>query len=54
MKNSIWICDICGYEYNPAVGDPDGRIAQGTDFEDLPDDWICPVCGTDKSSFSKK
>lgn len=45
-------CDICGYEYNPEVGDPDNGIVAGTAFEDLPDDWVCPVCGAGKESFS--
>lgn len=54
MENTIWVCDICGYEYNPAVGDPDSGIAPGTAFEDIPDDWVCPLCGVDKSNFSKK
>ena len=42
----------CGYVYNPAFGDPDGGIAPGTAFEDIPDDWRCPVCGADKYSFA--
>lgn len=48
-----YVCDVCGYEYDPAAGDPDGGIAPGTAFEDLPDDWVCPVCGAPKSEFSK-
>jgi len=50
----IYYCTACGYEYNPAVGDPDHNIPPGTEFEDLPDDWICPVCGTEKELFAKK
>ena len=38
-----YICDVCGYIYDPEVGDPDGGIAPGTAFEDIPDDWVCPV-----------
>ena len=38
-------CEPCGYIYDPAVGDPDGGIAPGTAFEDIPDDWVCPICG---------
>lgn len=53
-NNVIWVCDVCGYEYNPAVGDPDSGIVQGTAFEDIPDDWVCPLCGVDKTNFSKK
>ncbi|MGI6718296.1 MAG: rubredoxin [Bacteroidales bacterium] len=45
-------CDICGYVYDPEVGDPANGIPAGTAFEDLPDDWTCPDCGVDKSSFS--
>ena len=47
-----YICDICGYIYDPAVGDPDGGIAAGTAFEDIPEDWVCPVCGVGKDDFS--
>ena len=46
-------CTICGYVYDPEVGDPDNNIAPGTSFEDLPDDWVCPVCGAAKSDFEK-
>ncbi len=46
-----WICVPCGYVYDPEVGDPDGGVAAGTPFEEIPDDWVCPVCGMDKSSF---
>ena len=45
-------CDICGHIYDAAVGDPDSGIAPGTAFEDLPDDWSCPICGVGKDSFS--
>ena len=48
-----YVCTVCGYEYDPAGGDPDGGIAPGTAFEDIPDDWVCPVCGVGKDSFSK-
>ncbi len=47
-------CDVCGYVYDPAVGDPDHGIAPGTPFEEIPDDWSCPECGVDKSQFSPK
>lgn len=43
---------VCGYIYDPAVGDPDSGIAPNTKFEDIPDDWVCPVCGLDKSAFT--
>ena len=42
----------CGYVYDPAVGDPDGGIAPGTAFEDIPDTWVCPVCGLSKADFT--
>ncbi len=48
----IYICDICGYLYDPEVGDPSAGIDAGTAFSELPDDWICPDCGADKSEFS--
>ncbi|MGA3116796.1 MAG: rubredoxin [Syntrophobacteraceae bacterium] len=46
-----YVCTVCGYVYDPAVGDPDNGIAAGTKFEDLPDDWVCPVCGAPKEDF---
>ena len=47
-----YVCDVCGYVYDPAVGDPDGGIAPGTPFEEIPDNWTCPLCGIGKDSFS--
>ena len=44
-------CGLCGYIYDPEVGDPDSGINPGTSFDDLPDDWVCPVCGADKDEF---
>ncbi|MBG1239964.1 rubredoxin [Nostoc sp. NZL] len=46
-----YICTVCGYEYDPEVGDPDSDIAPGTAFEDIPDDWVCPTCGATKDQF---
>lgn len=46
-------CSICGYVYDPAVGDPDNGIEPGTKFEDIPEDWVCPTCGAPKSEFNK-
>jgi flavin reductase (DIM6/NTAB) family NADH-FMN oxidoreductase RutF/rubredoxin len=46
-----YTCPLCGYIYDPAVGDPDGGIAPGTRFEDIPDDWVCPICGASKADF---
>ena len=45
-------CDVCGYVYDPAVGDVDNGIKAGTSFDDLPDDWVCPECGVGKEDFS--
>ncbi len=47
-----WICDACGWVYDPAAGDPEGDVAAGAAFDDIPDDWVCPECGADKSQFS--
>jgi rubredoxin len=47
-----YVCGICGYVYDPAKGDNDGGIPPGTPFEELPDDWSCPVCGAAKSEFA--
>ena len=49
-----YVCGMCGYVYDPAEGDPDGGIKPGTAFEDLPDDWTCPICGAEKSEFEKE
>ena len=45
-------CGVCGYIYDPAKGDPKGDIAAGTAFDDLPGDWVCPVCGVGSDEFS--
>ncbi|MHA2406392.1 MAG: rubredoxin [Candidatus Hermodarchaeia archaeon] len=45
-------CEICGWVYDPEKGDPDHGVAPGTAFEDIPDDWVCPVCGASKSQFT--
>lgn len=49
-----YVCKICGYVYDPAKGDPDSGIAPGTKFEDLPADWVCPLCGVGKEDFEKQ
>ena len=46
-----WRCTVCGYIYDPEIGDPDNGVSPGTAFEDLSADWVCPVCGVDKSMF---
>lgn len=48
-----YVCDICGYVYDPAIGDPDNDVDPGTSFDDIPDDWVCPICRVDKTNFSK-
>lgn len=47
-----YVCDVCGWIYDETVGAPDLGIAPGTKFEDLPDDFVCPLCGVDSSNFS--
>jgi rubredoxin len=46
-----YVCEVCGYDYDPEIGDPDGGISAGTPFEKIPDDWVCPLCGVGKSQF---
>jgi rubredoxin len=46
-----WVCRSCGHVYNPLDGDPARGIKPGTSFEDLPDSWVCPICGAKKSRF---
>ena len=53
MNMDKYVCDVCGYIYDPAVGDPDNGIEPGTAFEDLPEDWLCPLCGVGKDEFGK-
>jgi len=48
-----YTCVVCGYVYDEEKGDPDGGIAAGTKFEDIPDSWVCPVCGASKSDFEE-
>ena len=47
-----YVCDVCGWVYDPEIGAPDSGIAPGTPFEDIPDDWECPDCGVTKEDFS--
>ena len=49
-----YICTICEYVYDPEQGDPENGIEPGTAFEDLPDDWVCPLCGVGKDEFEKR
>ncbi|EGC84210.1 rubredoxin [Anaerococcus hydrogenalis] len=49
-----YVCTACGYIYDPANGDPDNGIDAGTEFNDLPEDWVCPVCGVGKDMFEEQ
>ena len=49
-----YVCNACGFIYDPAEGDPLNGVAPGTPFEKLPDNWVCPVCGVGKEEFSKE
>jgi rubredoxin len=53
-KSSKYVCSICGYVYDPEQGDPDANIKPGTSFADLPEDWVCPICGADKTKFDRE
>lgn len=48
-----WVCIVCGYLYDPAVGDTENDIPAGTTFENLSEDWVCPECGVGKDQFEK-
>lgn len=52
MRAMRYMCESCGFIYDPAEGDPDGGIPPGTEFEDIPDTWFCPVCGARKRDFT--
>jgi rubredoxin/flavin reductase (DIM6/NTAB) family NADH-FMN oxidoreductase RutF len=52
MDMTKYVCAVCGYLYDPEVGDPDGKIPPGTPFDELPNNWECPVCGVGKIQFS--
>ena len=49
-----YVCNVCGYVYDPAAGDPDNHVAPNTPFDKIADTWVCPVCGAPKSEFSKQ
>ena len=53
VKAARYTCTVCGYVYDPEKGDPEGNVAAGTRFEDLPEDWVCPVCGAGKDQFTR-
>ena len=46
-----YVCTVCGYVYDEAAGDPDNGVAAGTKWEDVPEDWVCPLCGVGKDQF---
>lgn len=48
-----YICTVCDWVYDPEIGDPEHGIAPDTKFEDIPDDWVCPLCGVGKEDFEK-
>ena len=48
-----YICTVCDWVYDPEIGDPEHGIAPGIKFEDIPDDWVCPLCGVGKEDFEK-
>ena len=50
----IHVCELCGYEYKAKIGDEENGIEPGTDFEDLPNDWVCPLCGAGKEDFTEE
>ena len=54
IENELWQCQLCHFTYESEKGDPISGIAPGTKFEDLPDDWTCPICGADKTLFERE
>ncbi len=50
----MYECEVCGYVYDPADGDDENDVQPGTAFEDIPDDWACPMCGVGKDEFIKQ
>jgi rubredoxin len=54
IRMKKYVCQICGYVYDEAKGDPDNGIAPGTKFEDIPEDWVCPDCGVGKDQFEEE
>ncbi|MBR2907285.1 MAG: rubredoxin [Clostridia bacterium] len=49
----VYACELCGYEYRTKAGDPDNGVAPGTEFEEIPDTWSCPLCGASKEDFTE-
>lgn len=48
-----YVCELCGYVYDPAVGDVENGVDEGTDFEDISSEWVCPLCGASKEDFDR-
>lgn len=53
MRMKKYECSVCGYVYDPEVGDPDNGVAPGTAWEDVPGEWVCPLCGASKDMFEE-
>ena len=53
-KMDKYVCKVCSYVYDPEKGDPENGVEPGTNFEDIPDDWVCPICGVGKKEFEKE
>lgn len=53
MRVEKYKCTVCGYVYDPAVGDPDNGVQPNTPFGEVPDDWVCPVCGASRDQFEE-
>ena len=53
-KMKKYVCNVCGYVYDPAEGDPDNGVAAGTAWEDVPEEWVCPLCSAPKEDFSEE
>ena len=49
-----YVCEVCGYVYDEAIGDPENGIEPGTKWEDVPEDWVCPLCGVGKDEFTEE
>lgn len=50
----VHLCELCGYEYDPRKGDVENNIEENTEFEDLPEEWVCPLCGASKEDFTEE
>ncbi|MBB6623278.1 rubredoxin [Clostridium gasigenes] len=48
-----YVCDVCGYIYDPSIGDEENGVPSGTSWDNVPEDWLCPLCGVGKDLFSE-